>query len=472
MSETILKQFEITDEIIQQFRDNQEIPVHFYNSKGQILIYKKEDITEKEISALLRFVQQGIYYNEADAEVLGIKKRDIPEGLSDTVVVNEDMVNNLASDTVDIYNTIKETSVTSLHMKKMRSRVDEMFNAFESQPESMVGLIDVLDVMKDVPMHDVEIAVKRTVVAMAMKTRGMQAQAYKDKDELRKSSLVLMMSSLLCDIGFIKMNMPDGKGVDLKRLQYIRQHPFMSYLMPAHLPLDPAIKRNILCQHRPLRPGVVGNNFPKLDWMTDQMARHVEKWAPDPSREKLVVDMLRMIDMLKREMPYDEDANILALASEFASLTTKVPWHDAVAPAVAVKMIINNSFFTYTDRIIREFMDYVAISLCDNTMILNGGDFIVTAVRPANNRVYFEINRINFVDRFQSQPAIQRIASATPVVEKVPRLRITDFKDIKGARSAHYDLSRDSSRTIAYVIDPVLNPDLHDRISKMAGPWP
>lgn len=473
MSESAtLKRFEISDELISQFREKQEIPVHFYNQNGQILIYKKEDISEREIDALLRFVKQGIYYNEADAERLGIQQRDIPDGLSDTVVVNEDMVMNLARDTVDIYENIKYASVTSLHMKKMRSRVDDMFEAFESQPDAMIGLIDILDVMKNVPQHDVEIAVKRTVVSMAMKTRGMQAQSYKDRDRLREMSQVLMMSALLCDIGFIKMDIPRGKSADLKKLQYIRQHPVISYLMLCHLPLNPLIKRNILCQHRPLRPGSPGNNFPKLDWMIDQLARRVELWAPDPGKERVVVDMLKMVDLLKREMPYDEDANILALASEFASLTTAVPWREPVLPELAVKMIINNSFFTYTDRIIREFLDYVAVSLCDNQRILNDGDFIVTAVRPANNRTYFEINRINFVDRFQSQPAIQRIASATPVFEKVPRLRIADFKAIKPARVAHYDLSRDSSRTIAYVIDPELNPHLFARISDMAGPWP
>ena len=64
-----------------------------------------------------------------------------------------------------------------------------------------------------------------------------------------------MMSSLFCDIGLSKMDIPRGKGISLKQLEYIKQHPLISYLMLAHLNMDPKIKRNILAQHRPLREG-------------------------------------------------------------------------------------------------------------------------------------------------------------------------------------------------------------------------
>ncbi len=467
-----LQRFEFSDEVIQRFRNQKEIPVHFYNSKGQILIYQKDDISEKEIDGLLRFVDQGIYFRTDDMEKLGLKPRQIPKGLSDTVVVGSELVDALARDTVEVYDHMRTAAVTSIHTQKMRQRIGELFRAFEAQPDAMVGLIDTLDLMKDVPEHEVEIAVKRTVIAMAMKTRGMQAQSYKDPAMLYEVTVVLMMSALLCDIGYTRMSIPRGRSIDPKQLIKLRQHPFMSYLLLAHTDLDPAIKRNILCQHRPLRQGVVGNNFPDLNWLTGQLNLLSEKYANMPDKAFITADMEKQVNLLQGENAYDEDANILALSSEFASLTTSVPWREAVAPDLAVRMIINNSFLTYTPRILREFMDYTAISLCDNQLILQGGDFVVVVVEPADGRLYFEICRINYVDRFQSKPVVQRIASAVPNIEKVPHLHIRGWRSIRKARPAHYDLGRDSSRSIMHVICERTYPELFEEVRAMAGPWP
>ena len=472
MSGDELVKFEMTEEVIDGFRQKRQIPAHFYNNRGQILIYQKDDITEHEIESLLKFTKQGIYYRASDAERLGIKAREIPEGLSDTVVLHETMVEDLCNDTVSIYENLKESSLTSLHMKKMRTRIDGLFESFEKQPDALIGLIDVLDLMKGVPQHEVQIAVKRTVIAMAIKTRGMQAQSYKDAHTLHDISTVLMMSALFCDIGFAKMNIPRGQGISPKQFLYIRQHPLMSYLMMAHVDTDPRVKRNILCQHRPLREGVTGNNFPPLGWLTEQIKGYIQRYSSDERKQAIVADMQQQLEMLAVEMPYDEDANILALASEFASLITPVPWREAISPQQAVKMIINNSFFTYTDRIVREFLDYVAISLCDNQQILEGGDFLVLAVRPADHKIYFEACRINYVDRYQSRPTVQRIASVTPVIEKIPRLGIKGFTNIRKARAAHYDLARDSSRNIVFVVDEKSDPKSYAALQEMAGPWP
>lgn len=378
---TDLQKFEMSNEIIDTFREKREIPVHFYNNKGQILIYQKEGISDNEINRLMKFVEQGIYFRESDREKLGLEKREIPDGLSDTIVIDESMVDGLAADTQEIYDQIKESSVTSLHMKKMRSRVGELFSAFESNPEAMVGLIEVLDLMKNVPGYEVEIAVKRTVVAMAMKTRGMQAQQYKEPTLLEEMTHVLMMSALFCDIGLAKLHVPREQGIDLKQLAHLRQHPLVSYLMLAHLQMDARIKRNILCQHRPLREGIAGNNFPKLNWLIQRLQEYAARFDKLTGKERLAQDIQEQIRMLRAEMPYDEDANILSVASEFASLTTEVPWRKAMTPRQAVRTIIGNSFFTHTDRIMREFLDYVAISLCDNQLILEGGDFVIVAVQ-------------------------------------------------------------------------------------------
>lgn len=46
----------------------------------------------------------------------------------------------------------------------------------------------------------------------------------------------------------------------------------------------------------------------------------------------------------------DEDIAYLILASEYASLTTDQPWRSAKDSRTAMKLILNNSFFSYSDK--------------------------------------------------------------------------------------------------------------------------
>ena len=71
----------------------------------------------------------------------------------------------------------------------------------------------------------------------------------------------------------------------------------------------------------------------------------------------------------------------------------------------AVQMIINNSFFTHPHRIPREFLDYVAVSLCDNRTILAAGVFIVVAATGREGDTAFEVCEIPHSSRYQSAPA-------------------------------------------------------------------
>ncbi|EMO78335.1 hypothetical protein LEP1GSC127_2082 [Leptospira kirschneri str. 200801925] len=57
-----LQKFDFTEEIIQHFKINSVIPVDFYNRNGQILIHKKENADGDDITKLLRFESQGIYF--------------------------------------------------------------------------------------------------------------------------------------------------------------------------------------------------------------------------------------------------------------------------------------------------------------------------------------------------------------------------------------------------------------------------
>ena len=62
--------FDFSDEFLERLRELKEIPVHFYNREGQILIYKKKDVTDLEIDRLVRFRKQGIYYDNKDEETI------------------------------------------------------------------------------------------------------------------------------------------------------------------------------------------------------------------------------------------------------------------------------------------------------------------------------------------------------------------------------------------------------------------
>ncbi len=165
--------FDFTPEIVESFRENHEIPVHFYNKDGQVLIHKKENASEAEIDRLLRFIKQGIYYDIEDSEKLGLqeKGRDIPEGLTDTKLISENITTELNDGAKELFSSLKRTSITSVQARKTSERLASAFDAFESQSDMSVGLVNILDLMQGRDnTHEVELAVKRTVVAMAMKT--------------------------------------------------------------------------------------------------------------------------------------------------------------------------------------------------------------------------------------------------------------------------------------------------------------
>lgn len=472
MSELI--PFDFSEEIIQSFRDKKEIPVHFYNKSGQILIYKMEDATNDQIERLLRFVNQGVYYRQEDEDKLGIKSRsDVPEGLSDTLLLSEEVADELNADVSELFYELKKTSITSFQAKRSSERLANVFSDFENQPDAMTGLVNIIQLMgnKDTE-YEVQLAVKRTVVAMAMKTRGMIVSNFNDKKRMQAQINDLMMAAMLADVGYTKMKVPAGMGLNSDEMAYIRNHPLLSYLSVAHeTTITPGTKRNILMHHHPLKHGIKGNSYPDLRWLLKKLLELRDKYNQMPGKEAVVKDIVSQLKLLRKELPYDEDANILSIASEFASLTSKVPWRDPFHPVQAVKMIVNNSYFTYTDRIIRDFLDYAAISLCDNQMIIRNGDFIITAAQsPQSERTFFELCLVSQVDRYQSRPEVQRIAFIEPKLETSPRMQIIGFEEKslkKDPRKAHYRLANDDTRRIIYIIDPVLNPLLYSSVKKL-----
>ncbi|HBS06012.1 MAG TPA: hypothetical protein DEA96_13680 [Leptospiraceae bacterium] len=466
--------FDFTPEIVESFRENHEIPVHFYNKDGQVLIHKKENASEAEIDRLLRFIKQGIYYDIEDSEKLGLqeKGRDIPEGLTDTKLISENITTELNDGAKELFSSLKRTSITSVQARKTSERLASAFDAFESQSDMSVGLVNILDLMQGRDnTHEVELAVKRTVVAMAMKTRGAAAIGARDRARLEEAANVTMMSALLCDIGYSRMTMPDGDGLSEQQMNYIRNHPIMSYLMIAHeRSIDPRVKRNVLSHHRPMKSGTPGNNYPSIKSITTRLTALREKYSQDPARKHIAEDIDMQLKLLMRDIPYDEDAAILAVASEFASLTSNVPWRKAYNARRAVQMLVNNSYFTYPDRIVREFLDYVSISLCNNEKILKEGDFIIVAARSGSGKTFFEVGQITNATRFQSKPGMDRFATIFPEIGKNPKFQFLKFPLDKlkaDPRKAHYELSKDDSRHIVYAVDPTYDPDLYEALFKL-----
>lgn len=468
--------FPLTPEIAESFRAKKQIPAHLYSKEGQILIYKKEDAGEVEIERLLKFAERGIYYNTEDAETFGLKgsERKIPEGLSDTKLLGEETAVQLSKETSELFAQLRGGALTAESAKKTRDRLDNMFKSFEEQPDAMIGLVNILEFMKDdVAAYDVQMAVKRTVVSMAMKTRGMHANSFREKQKMEEMTNIVMMSALFCDIGITRMTMPTTPRLTDQEMTYIKNHPLMSYLMLAHQDeIDPAVKRNILCHHRPLRTGITGNNYPDLRVLIDKLSKLEAQYSTDSTKTSIVKDIRKQLVFLKSDVTYDEDANILAIASAFASLTSKVAWRDAMPPEKAVRAIINESYFTFSERAVREFLDHVAISLCDNKKILAEGDFIIIVTRSAEGKNHFEICQITQASRYQSRPGVDRVAEITPRIEQSPKLHIAgfDLDSIKpDRRFAHYELAQDDSRRLVYAIDPEIETELYARLQELVA---
>jgi HD-GYP domain-containing protein (c-di-GMP phosphodiesterase class II) len=462
-----LAKFEFNEESISYFHESKLIPLNFYNKSGQILIHQKINAAESEINALMKFRDQGIYFQESDADKLKKPKRAIPEGLTDTKLLSEETTHALVHDFSNIFTELKSSSITAISARKMKDTVNDVFQKFEKQSDAMTGLVNILELMNTGKIdHELQTAIKRTVVAMALKTRGMTHQSSKDAKYMGEAMSNLMVSCMLCDIAYLKMTMPVGRGLNSNEMQYIKNHPIISYLMIAHEEhIDPVVKHNVLLHHRPSALDGTSNNYPTRNVISQKLAVMYQEYSKIPEKRTVANSIAQTLTELKQDIKYDEDVNILALASEFASLTTDVPWRKALSPVIASKMILNNSYFTYSARVTREFLDLVAISLCDNQMVLKLGDFVIIALETSSGNPYFELCKIIEITRLQSRPSVVRIGSVNLKIDKEPKLTLNGFdhKSITlDKRNAKYHLENDLTRRMIYVVDKDINPELFE----------
>ncbi len=262
-------------------------------------------------------------------------------------------------------------------------------------------------------------------------------------------------------------------GLSIHNMTYIKKHPFLSYLMVAHDPvLSANAKYSILTHHRPRFEDKNDNNYPGINLIIKKLEELIKDYCKDHKRLNIAKDMAEQLNRFKVNIQYNEDANVLAIASEYASLTSDVPWRKAYSSEKAIKLIINNSFFTYTSRIIHEFLDYVAISLCNNKKVLREGDFIVLTSITYSGSTIFEICQIDTIGHFQSRPCVKRLGVVSPVFSEKPKLKLLGFdvnRMIKDPRKIYIDLTQDESRRIIYFIDPMLDRDLYKCMEGLAA---
>jgi hypothetical protein len=475
MAGEALKPFNFSPEIIARMRETQEIPVNFYNANGQVLIPRKEQASADLINKLLQHIGTGIFYRESDADRLGVKKngREDLEGLTDTKLLSEQRVAELSAAAESLFSELKFAAFSAVHSQKMHSQVNTFIADFEQQPDMMVGIINILDTVKGNSSELTKLAVKRAVVAMALKSRSMKAMISKDRGRGSEAVQPVMMGGMLAQIGKAKMNLPEGENLTAEQRAYLRRYPLLSYLMIAHEPTVPfETKRLVLNQRRTLPENQITNNYPDLRWMIatlQTLAQDNEK----KGKKEVATDIVKQLASLKEFVVYEEDVNILSLATDFAALTTETSWRAANDPLKAIKMIINTSYFQYGPKVIRDFLDHISISLSHNQKVLSNGDLLILSLTMNSGQTYFELVQVLEVGRYQSRALVQRmgVLHMTTTRENgvyqgvfLPDTFRPDPRRIK------INLAQDFLRRIIYVVDPTIDPQLYDQLHKKINP--
>lgn len=185
-----LQKFDFTEEIIQHFKINSVIPVDFYNRNGQILIHKKENADGDDITKLLRFESQGIYFLKSEFEkISGGKQGDGPNNVNGRDVsfaklVNAELTVDLAKNASNFLSELKKFPLHGNQLRHLNKSIDGILEDFKSTPDMETGLVNIIEVMSSagVPM-DSEILTKRTVISMAMKVRAGKAFTKVDMEQ-------------------------------------------------------------------------------------------------------------------------------------------------------------------------------------------------------------------------------------------------------------------------------------------------
>ncbi|MCG9875679.1 MAG: c-di-GMP phosphodiesterase [Leptospiraceae bacterium] len=466
-----LVKFEFTQEIIDGFRKAAQIPVDFFNKEGQVLINKQDNANAEDFGKLLKFEFQGIFYLKDDLKKLLAFGKPTETKTTKQSVLNQEKTIQFAKQTSALIDDLKKSSLSSNHANFIHNSINDLLTDFVSNPEYESGLINILEILGIAGVSlESELMTKRTIVAMGMKVRNRKILGNGEDSGDKKDHLNLMMASYLLDIGYSRLKVQENPKLTPEEYATIQQHPIISYLMSLTAPeVSTSIRTMILNHHRPYRGTGVNNNFPDQRTIFNKLMAIRDKYTKETGKERIISDIQDQISLIANDVTsasLDEDISILSLASEFSSLTSEQSWRGAMTPDKALKIILNDSFFSYSSRSIRHLVDYVGSSLTNNVSIINPFDFVITASVDSEKSVHFDICRVIKVARFQTRPLLERLGTIQPIIKKEKRFRITDFnrETIKvDKRKARFDLEKtvDSTRII-YLVDPEINAPLYE----------
>ncbi|EQA44458.1 HD domain protein [Leptospira broomii serovar Hurstbridge str. 5399] len=471
-----LQKFDFTEEVIQHFRENRIIPVDFYNKNGQILIHRKDMASADDINRLQKFEKQGIYFLAAEIGKIrpGSGRRNSSLDPSFEKLIDPELTINLTKGASDLLQEIKKYPLSGAHVKDVGKSIDSILEDFKSSPNMETGLVNILEVMSNVGASvDSEVLTKRTVIAMAMKVRTAKAFTKTDMDIKKAEQMNLMMASYLADIGYTQMKIPTHANLKAEELEYIKNHPIISYLMIANIPeLEDSVKTIVLNHHRPHKGEGLNNNYPQTKLLVQKLQGYREKYKDDYRKSLLVSDIQKQVKtILTNALNYD-DIGTLSIAGEFASLTTAQPWRNPMDAVKALKLILNNSFFAYNEKTLKDFYDHVGLSLSENQPFLKTGDYVIVASQDSNRKVFFEICVIRESFKNSIRPMLERIGTIKPTFANNGKIRISGFEKTSlnlDRRKAIFNLERNADpRRIIYLVDPEIDEEFFDFLDKKA----
>ncbi len=186
-------------------------------------------------------------------------------------------------------------------------------------------------------------------------------------------------------------------------------------------------------------------------------------------KTEIAADISRQLSALKEFVVYEEDVNILSLATDFAALTTETSWREAKDPLTAIKLIINGSYYQYGPKVIRDFLDHISISLSHNQKVIRNGDLLIVALTMNSGQTYFEVVKVLEVGRYQSRALVQRLGVLHMKTIRDNGLYRGEFLTEtfrSDPRRIKINLAQDFLRRIIYIVDPVIDPQLFEQLSQ------
>lgn len=473
-----LAKFDLSEESLNSFRQNQNIPIDLYNKDGQVVMPKKKNPSEEDFGKLLKFELQGLYFQISDLKKPSSSANRVAAEKTAVKVLNKEKTLAFAKQSASLLEELKKEAFSNAQAVTIQHSVSEILDDFISNPDFETGIFNILEILSVAGVSlQSELLTKRTVVAMGMKVRTKKIVNDEDNKPNKKDHLAIMMASYLADVGYSKLEVSENPKLSKEEYLSIQQHPIISYLMtlPAQ-DITPEIRTLILNHHRPFRGNGINNNYPDQRTVFTRLMAVRDKFTKDVSKTRIVADIesqLRIQESQNISTNYEEDIAILSLASEYASLTSDQPWRKAFSSSMALKTILNDSFFSYSNKNIRHLLDYVGASLTNNENIINVGSLIITASLDSEKNVHFDICKVIEVERYQTRPKVQRICTIKPIFKKGNKYRIADFDagEVRmDRRRAIIDLAlqASSAQRVIYIIDPEINEPLFEAVTTLS----